>query len=95
MLAEFFQERTRRIGRQHLQRIRIDLPGRDHSETRQPLVLNDIFPAGFLAEHIGVREAIGFNAALCAIGLSLALLYYVTHRAQIEATSLAAAPSSA
>jgi MFS family permease len=44
---------------------------------------------GFLAEQIGVREAIGFNAALCAIGLSLALLYYVTHRAQIEATSLA------
>ena len=27
--------------------------------------------------------------ALCAIGLALALLYYVTHRAQIEATSLA------
>jgi len=44
---------------------------------------------GFLAEEIGVREAIGFNAGLCAIGLSLALLYYVTHRAQIEATSLA------
>jgi MFS family permease len=50
---------------------------------------------GYLAEHIGVREAIGFNAGLCAIGLSLALLYYVTHRAQIEATALAAAPSSA
>ena len=47
---------------------------------------------GFLAEEIGVREAIGFNAALCAIGLSLALLYYVTHRAQIEATALATAP---
>jgi MFS family permease len=50
---------------------------------------------GFLAEEIGVREAIGFNAALCAIGLALALLYYVTHRAQIEAKTLAGAPSSA
>jgi hypothetical protein len=42
-----------------------------------------------LAEQIGVREAIGFNAALCAIGLTLALLYYVTHRQQVEATALA------
>jgi MFS family permease len=44
---------------------------------------------GFLAEEIGVREAIGFNAAFCAIGLSLALLYYVTHREKVEATALA------
>jgi MFS family permease len=50
---------------------------------------------GYLAEHIGVREAIGVNAGLCAIGLSLALLYYVTHRNQIEATGLASAQSSA
>ena len=50
---------------------------------------------GFLAEEIGVSEAIGFNAAMCAIGLLLALFYYVTHRAQIEASSLASAPSSA
>jgi MFS family permease len=44
---------------------------------------------GFLAEEIGVREAIGLNAAICAIGLSLALLYYATHRKQVEATALA------
>jgi len=50
---------------------------------------------GFLAEEIGVREAIGFNAALCAIGLVLALLYYYTHREQVQATRLAGAPSSA
>jgi MFS family permease len=45
---------------------------------------------GFLAEEVGVREAIGVNAALCAFGLALALLYYVTHREQIKATSLVA-----
>jgi MFS family permease len=50
---------------------------------------------GFLAEEIGVREAIGVNAALCAIGLALALLYYVTHREQVEAKSVAGVPSSA
>ena len=50
---------------------------------------------GFLAEEIGVREAIGFNAAICAIGLALALLYYVTHREQVEAKSVAEAPSRA
>jgi MFS family permease len=50
---------------------------------------------GFLAEEIGVREAIGFNAAVCGIGLSLALTYYVTHREQIEATSLTHSPSPA
>jgi MFS family permease len=44
---------------------------------------------GFLAEEVGVREAIGFNAALCAIGLALALLYYLTHREKVEAKSLA------
>lgn len=46
---------------------------------------------GFLAEEIGVREAIGFNAALCAAGIALALLYYLTHREQIRATAVAAA----
>jgi len=50
---------------------------------------------GFLAEEIGVREAIGFNAAICAIGLALALLYYVTHRQQVEAKGLADATSPA
>jgi MFS family permease len=50
---------------------------------------------GFLAEEIGVREAIGINAAICAIGLGLAALYYVTHRRQVEAGSLSEAPSSA
>jgi len=39
---------------------------------------------GFLAEHTGVRWAIGFNAGMCAIGLAVALLYYVTHRQQMQ-----------
>lgn len=50
---------------------------------------------GFLAEEIGVQEAIAFNAALCGLGLALALLYYYTHREQVQATSLATATSSA
>jgi MFS family permease len=50
---------------------------------------------GFLAEEIGVQEAIAFNAALCALGLALALFYYYTHREQVQATRLAGAPSSA
>ena len=28
---------------------------------------------GFLAEHIGVQEAIGFNAGMCAVGVAVAL----------------------
>ena len=50
---------------------------------------------GFLAEEIGVREAIGINAAICAVGLAVALLYYFTHREQVQATSLVEAASSA
>jgi MFS family permease len=49
---------------------------------------------GFLAEEVGVREAIGFNAAMCAIGLAVALVYYFTHREQVEAKSLVVGSSA-
>ena len=38
---------------------------------------------GFLAEHIGVEEAIGFNAGMCAIGVAVALVYYASHHRDI------------
>jgi MFS family permease len=41
------------------------------------------FLTGYMAEHLGVQAAIGFNAVICAIGVSIALLYYVTHREEI------------
>ncbi|MGH6884547.1 MAG: MFS transporter [Geminicoccales bacterium] len=50
---------------------------------------------GFLAEEIGVREAIGINAAICAFGLGLALLYYFTHRERVEASAIAEVPATA
>ncbi len=39
---------------------------------------------GYMAEHLGVQAALLFNAGMCALGLSVALLYYLTHRRQIE-----------
>jgi MFS family permease len=39
---------------------------------------------GFMAEHLGVQTAIGFNAGMCALGLAVAGLYYITHKAKIE-----------
>ena len=45
---------------------------------------------GFLAEHIGVQNAIAFNAAMCGLGVCLALLYYATHRRQITSAHGAA-----
>lgn len=42
---------------------------------------------GFLAEHIGVQEAIGFNAGMCAIGVTVALLYYASHHREIVRTA--------
>jgi MFS family permease len=50
---------------------------------------------GVLAEEIGVTEAILINAAICAIGLGIALLYYVTHRERVQATALAEVPVTA
>jgi hypothetical protein len=42
---------------------------------------------GFLAEHIGVQEAIGFNAGMCGLGVAVAGAYYLTHRAEIARTA--------
>ena len=41
---------------------------------------------GFLAEHIGVQTAIGINASVCMLGVAVALVYYVTHKAAILGT---------
>jgi MFS family permease len=53
------------------------------------------YATGLMAEHIGVNEAIAFNALICAIGLVIALAYYATHRDQVRATSLAEIPAPA
>lgn len=45
------------------------------------------FLTGFLADRIGVQEAIGINAAACVVGTGLGLLYYVTHRHEIWQTA--------
>ena len=42
---------------------------------------------GFLAERIGVQEAIGFNAGMCAIGVAVALVYYASHHRDIVRTA--------
>jgi len=39
---------------------------------------------GYMSEHLGVQTAIMFNAAMCGVGVCVALLYYVTHRRQIR-----------
>ena len=49
---------------------------------------------GFLAEHVGVQEAIGFNAAMCAIGVVVAGSYYLTHRRDITRTAYASQPAT-
>ena len=38
---------------------------------------------GLMAEHLGVSEAIGIEAALCMLGVGAGLAYYITHRHQI------------
>ena len=45
------------------------------------------FLTGFLADRIGVQEAIGINAAACVVGTGLGFLYYVTHREEISETA--------
>ncbi|HSP56354.1 MAG TPA: MFS transporter [Dehalococcoidia bacterium] len=45
------------------------------------------FLTGFLADRIGVQEAIGINAVACAVGTGLGFLYYATHRQEIKQTS--------
>jgi MFS family permease len=49
---------------------------------------------GFLADRIGVQEAIGFNAGMCALGVVLAGAYYVTHRREISRTADASRPAA-
>jgi ABC-type arginine transport system permease subunit len=53
------------------------------------------FLTGYMAERVGVQAAIGFNAGMCAIGVSLASFYYVTHRVAIESVDKAQAPATA
>jgi MFS family permease len=55
---------------------------------------------GYMSQHLGVQTAIMFNAAMCGVGVCVALLYYVTHRRQIReadaaATRVVAAPAGA
>ena len=45
---------------------------------------------GVMAEAWGVQTAIGIEAVLCLVGIAAGLTYYVTHRAQIVATAVAA-----
>lgn len=49
---------------------------------------------GFLADRIGVQEAIGLNAAMCALGVVIAGLYYATHRGDIARTAHASQPAT-
>ncbi len=53
------------------------------------------FLTGFLADRVGVQEAIGINAIACAIGVSAGLIYYVTHRTEVAQTSDATAMQAA
>ena len=45
------------------------------------------FATGFLADHIGVQEAVGINAALCTLGVTAALIYYLSHEKEIAMTA--------
>jgi MFS family permease len=49
---------------------------------------------GFMAEHLGTQTAIGFNAAMCGLGLAAAGAYYITHREAIERADTAPAMST-
>jgi MFS family permease len=47
---------------------------------------------GIMAEVLGVQATMGLFAGLCLLGVVLGLLYYATHRTQVEATAHADAP---
>ena len=48
---------------------------------------------GQLAEHLGVSTALAIEAGLCAVGIAIGVMYYVTHRQAVKATEqVAAAP---
>jgi len=42
---------------------------------------------GFMAEHLGVQTALGFNASMCALGVAVGLAYYMANRRAIEETA--------
>jgi MFS family permease len=42
---------------------------------------------GWVAEHVGTREAIGMLAAMCAVGVALGAGYYLGHKGAIEQTA--------
>lgn len=48
----------------------------------------------FMADRIGVPAAIGVNAALCGLGVSAGLAYYLSHRQEVARTSDAGASVS-
>lgn len=48
------------------------------------------FLTGFMADHLGVQTAIGVNAAACSVGVGAGLLYYVSHRKEVERTAIVA-----
>ncbi|MBF6600869.1 MAG: MFS transporter [Dehalococcoidia bacterium] len=45
------------------------------------------FLTGWMADRLGVRTAIGIEAVVCMIGVAAGLLYYVSHREKVLATS--------
>jgi len=48
------------------------------------------FLTGFMADHLGVQTAIGINAVACIAGVGAGLLYYVSHRKEVERTAIVA-----
>ncbi len=44
---------------------------------------------GIIAEVLGVQAAVGILAALCLVGLIGGLLYYISHRTEVESTAYA------
>jgi MFS family permease len=51
------------------------------------------FLTGVMAEHLGVRAAIGIEAALCLAGVAIGLAYYVRHRGRIDEAAPQPAPA--
>jgi len=45
------------------------------------------FLTGYVAEHVGTREAIGMLAGMCFVGLSLGAAYYVSNRSGVQRTA--------
>jgi MFS family permease len=47
------------------------------------------FLTGLMAEHLGVRAAVGIESSLCLVGVAAGLLYFFTHRDKITQHQLA------